>query len=210
VRKSSSSASPLEPIASAVGCLTGLFILLILLSLLVRSAAWGNGPVCTSVGSSDLLGLISGKVSVRGLTAGSKASLASATICSDNPGSALRLAGLLAVWPYMILWGIFLFRLRGLLKAASQPSGLYSAATGARLRGLGWLLTGGGIAAGIFDSAAKVYIFTRLVHYPGLGSLEAGQFDFSFSTLFVGLTLITVARVMRLGVTMREELDVTV
>jgi len=66
------------------------------------------------------------------------------------------------------------------------------------------------IAAGIFDSAAKVYIFTRLVHYPGLGWYEPGQFDFSFSTLFVRLTLITVARVMRLGVTMREELDVTV
>jgi hypothetical protein len=176
----------------------------------VHQAAWGNGPVCTSLGPYAPVGLASGKVSVLGLTAGSKASLYSATICADHPTAALRVAGLLAAWPYMILWGAFLFRLRGLLKAASQPGGLYAATTAVRLQGLGWLMTGGAVAVGLVESAAKVFIFTRLVHYPGLGWFEPGQFDFSLWTLFIGLALITVARVMRLGVTMREELDVTV
>jgi hypothetical protein len=209
VRKSSSSANPLEPVASAVGCATSLLIVVILLSLLVHQASWGNGPVCASL-EANLGGLAYGKVSVLGLTAGSKASLTSVAICSDNPTAALRLAGLLAAWPYTILWGIFLFRMRGLLKAASQPGELYSAATAAQLRGLGWLMTGGGVVAGIIGSSARVFIFTRLVHYPGIGWFEPGQFDFSFWILIVGLVLITVARVMRLGVTMREELDVTV
>jgi hypothetical protein len=210
VRKSSSPGNPLEPIATAVGCLTGLLILVLLLSLLVHQASWGNGPVCASVGPDDPIGIASGKVSVLGLSAGSRASLSSVTICADNPTAALRVAGLLAAWPYTILWGIFFFRLRGLLKAASEPGGLYAAATAARLKGLGWLMTGGAVAAGFVESAAKVFIFPRLVRYPGIGWFDPGQFDFSFWTLFIGLALITVARVMRLGVTMREELDVTV
>jgi hypothetical protein len=49
-----------------------------------------------------------------------------------------------------------------------------------------------------------------LIRYPGLGWFEPGQISFSFTTLIVGLALITVARVMSLGVKMREELDVVV
>jgi hypothetical protein len=49
----------------------------------------------------------------------------------------------------------------------------------------------------------------------GAGSRAAptpppGQVNFSFVTLISGLTLLTIARVMRLGATMREELDVTI
>jgi hypothetical protein len=209
VRKSSASPSPLEPIATAVGWLTALFVLVMLLSMLVHQATWGNGPVCTSVSPNDA-SIFSGPVSLPGLAPGSTASLGSATICANHPGSSLRLAGLLAVWPYTVLWGAFLFRLNGLLKAASEPRGLYSPLTAARLRGLGWLMVGGGLAAGIIESAAKIVIFTRLVHYPGLGWFEPFQLNFSFLTLIIGLALLTLARVMRIGVMMREELDVTV
>ena len=76
---------------------------------------------------------------------------------------------------------------------------------------LGWLLTLGGLAASIIESAAKIMIFTRVVDYPpGPTWFEPSQINFSFTTLITGLTLITVARVMVLGVRMREELDVTV
>lgn len=120
------------------------------------------------------------------------------------------MAGLLAAWPYTLLWATFLFRLRGVLKAAAQPGGLYAAATATGLQGLGRLMTGGAVAAGLVESGAKVFIFTQLVRYSGLGWFEPGQFDFSLWTLLIGLALITAARVMRLGATMREELDVTV
>jgi hypothetical protein len=139
------------------------------------------------------------------------ASVASVAICADHPTAALRAAGQLAVWPYFVLWLNFLWRLRGLLKAAALPGGLYSPATASRLRMLGWLLTLGGLAASIIESAAKIMIFTRVVDYPpGPTWFEPSQINFSFTTLITGLTLITVARVMILGVRMREELDVTV
>ena len=85
-----------------------------------------------------------------------------------------------------------------------------SLATASRLRRLGWLLTLGGLAVSIIQSSARIVIFTRLVRSPGLGWFEPGQISFSFTTFMIGLTLITVARVMSLGVKMREELDVTV
>jgi hypothetical protein len=132
------------------------------------------------------------------------------TICTSHPTSALRLAGVLLAWPYTVLWLVFLLRLKGVLKAAALPGGLYSPETASRLRMLGWLLTAGGLAAGVIQSAAKITIYTRLIHYPGLGWFAPFQISFSFITLIVGLALITAARVMGLGVKMREELDVTV
>jgi hypothetical protein len=201
--------NPLEPIATTVGCATTLLMALLLLSLLVHQASWGNGPVCTLVSHNDAT-IFDGPVSVPGLAAGSHASLGTVSICANSPASALRLAGLLAAWPCTLLWLAFLLRLRGLLKAASLPGALSSAATAGRLRALGWLLTGGGIAAGIIESAANITILTSLVHYPGLGWFEPGQINFSFITLILGLTLITIARVMRLGAMMREELDATI
>jgi hypothetical protein len=209
MRKTRPPRNPLEPIATTAGCATTLLVALLLLSLLVHQASWGNGPVCTSVSHNDAT-IFDGPVPVPGLTAGSHASLGSVIICANSPASALRLAGLLASWPYTLLWLAFLLRLRGLLKAASLPGGLYSPVTAARLRALGWLLTGGGIAASIIESAANITIFTSLVHYPGLGWFEPGQVNFSFVTLILGLTLLTIARVMRLGAAMREELDATI
>ncbi|MDR2988324.1 MAG: DUF2975 domain-containing protein [Nocardiopsaceae bacterium] len=209
MRKSSAPGSPVEPIATAVGCVTGLFVLVMLLSLLVHQASWGNGPVCSTVSPNDA-SLFGGPVSVSGLAAGTKASAATIDICANHPTAALRVAGLVAAWPYTILWATFLFRLVRVLDFASQPAMLYSAETAARLRGIGWLMTGGGIVASVIASAAKIFIFTRLVHYPGLGWFAPWQVDFSVWTLIIGLALLSVARIMRLGATMREELDVTV
>ncbi len=207
--KSSAPKSPLEPIASAVGCVTSLFVLVMLLSLLVHQASWGNGPVCSTVSPNDA-SLFSGPVSVSGLATGTKASLATINICSNHPTAALRFAGFAAAWPYTILWAIFLFRLRRIMTFAAQPGMLYSAETAIQLRDIGWLMTGGGIAASVVASTARIFIFTRLVHYPGLGWFAPWQVDFSVWTLIIGLALISIARIMRLGATMREELDVTV
>lgn len=209
MRKTHPPRNPLEPIATTVGWATTLLVALLLLSLLIHQASWGNGPVCTSASQNDA-SIFGGSLSIPGVAAGSHASVGSVSICANSPGSALRLAGVLAVWPYTLLWLAFLFRLRGLLRAASLPGGLYSGVTATRLRALGWLLTAGGVVASIIESAAKITIFTRLVHYPGLGWFEPGQVNFSFVTLILGLTLLTIARVMRLGAAMREELDATV
>lgn len=207
--------NPLQPITGTVGCAAPLILVLLALSLLVPQATWGNGPVCATVAPADMSVWPGGTVSMAlyNVAPTAHAAVASASICADHPTATLRAAGLLATWPYLILWLVFLWRLRALLKSAARPGGLYSPATASRLRSLGWLLASGGLAASIIESAANILIFTRVTHFPGAGAWawwQPAQINFSFTTLIAGLTLITVARVMVLGVKMREELDVTV
>lgn len=200
---------PLEPITSTVGCLTGLTVVVLLLSLLVHQAAWGNGPVCTTV-SPDGIPLRFFRLAVAGQVPESQATIGTVNLCVNHPGTWLRLAGLLATWPAGILWLGFLVEIRGLLKIASRPGGLYSLATAARVRRLGWFLTIGALAAGVIQTVANVTIFLSQIHYPGLTWFQPDKLHLSVTTVVAGLTLITVARVMRVGVTMREELDVTI
>ena len=54
------------------------------------------------------------------------------------------------------------------------------------------------------------YCSVTAVRLGALGWFEPAQVNFSFTTLIIGLALVTAARVMRQGVTMREELDVTI
>ena len=201
--------NPLEPIASTVGCLIGLAVLLLLLSLLVHQASWGEGPVCTSVPADGIPLRISG-LAVPGQVRGSQATVQTVQLCVNHPGTRLRLAGLLASWPSGILWLGFLVQAYRLLTIASRPGGLYSLATAARVRRLGWFLTAGALAAGVMETAANMAIFLSQVHAPGLNWFEPDKLHLSVATLLAGLALITLARVMRVGVTMREELDVTV
>jgi hypothetical protein len=211
MRKSRPPRNPLEPIATTVGWATLLLFAVLVLSLFEHQAAWGNGPVCTTVSPGETSIFWGAPISLPQVAPAAHASVASVAICADHPAAVLRAAGLLAVWPYFVLWLVFLWRLRGLLKAAALPGGLYSPATASRLRVLGWLLTLGGLAASIIESAAKIMIFTRVVNYPpGPTWFEPAQINFSFSTLITGLILITLARVMTLGAKMQEELDATV
>jgi Protein of unknown function (DUF2975) len=209
VRRTRPSRDPLEPIASTVGCLIGLTVLFVLLSLLVHQAAWGDGPVCTSVPADGIPLRISG-LAVPGQVRGSQAAIGTVQLCVSHPGTWLRLAGLLASWPAGILWLGCLFQVYRLLATASRPGGLYSLATAARARRLGWFLTAGALAAGVIETVANLTIFLSQVHYPGLTWFEPDKLHLSVATLLAGLALITLARVMRVGVTMREELDVTV
>lgn len=200
---------PLEPMKSATGCLLGLTLAAVLLALLERhQQLWASGPVCTSVASGGAP--VHSDLTMDGLAHGVQATAGMVTLCASNPSPALRLFGLMAIWPTAILWLIFVLRLRGLFRTASKPGGLYAPATAGRLRSLGWITTAGAIAAALLESAAKSLIYTNLVHYPGIGVLSLNYITFPFSFFFLGLALLTVAQVMRVGATMREELDGTI
>lgn len=209
MRRTHQPPDPLEPIKGTVGCLTGLTVFFLLLSLLVHQALWGNGPVCTSVPAAGIPANVF-TVAVNGQVRGSQATIGTVILCVKHPDALLRFAGLLATWPSVILWVGFLLQIGGLLKIASQPGGLYSQDTAARLRRIGWFLAAGAVAAAVIQTVANLVIFLTQIHYPGLNWFEPDKLHLSLSALLAGLTLITVARVMRVGVTMREDLDVTV
>jgi Protein of unknown function (DUF2975) len=202
---------PLEPIRTGIGWLTGLVIVGAILGIFEYQPALGQGPVCAPVpgmtgpGSpirdARLLGVL-------GVAKGSQVAVNGAvTVCANHPGSVLRVAGMLMSLPTLVLFLSFLVLIRRLLKAASRPGALYSPDTARRLRFLGWYLTAGAVVAGIIESAARG---AALADQTSLSWFDPGEFHLPVSTLLVGLGLISVARVMRIGVTMREDLDGTV
>jgi Protein of unknown function (DUF2975) len=206
------SRSPLEPISTTVGIITALVAVFMILSLLLPQQTWGNGPVCTSVSFLSVPGpqTQAYHVAVSGLASGSQATINDVAVCADHPGTALRLAGLLMSWPSLVLLLGALALVRRLLKAAGRPGGLYALDTARRVRFLGWFLAAGALAAGGVESVAQTAVLTGQIHYPGINWFSPDQWHLSAGALLVGLALITLARVMRIGVTMREELDATV
>lgn len=197
---------PLRPIRTGIYWLTRLVI--VGAGFLVHQSALGQGPVCVPVPVDLGRGSSFRAASFLGVARGSQAMRSNAiTVCADHPGAALRMAGMLMSLPTLLLFLGFLLLIRRLLTAASRPGALYSPDTARRLRFLGWYLTAGAVAAGIIETAASG---VALADQTSLSWFPPGEFHLSVSTLLVGLGLITVARVMRIGVTMREDLDGTV
>jgi hypothetical protein len=216
VRKNRPARDPLDPIRTVVGSLLILIIGGFVVSFLsgfmsVHTELFGGGPVCTTEGSGGLLwksGRLPVVPAIDGLARGVKATAANVIFCANSPDLSLRLTGLLTAWPTAILWLVFLLRLHGLMKAASRPGGLYLPVTATRLHALGWIMTAGAVAVAGLQSAANKIIAGRLV--PGSGYGWFDHVTLPYAAFFVGLALLTIARVMRLGAAMREELDVTV
>jgi hypothetical protein len=129
------------------------------------------------------------------------------SVCADHPDGALRMAGMLMSLPSLVLFLSFLVLIRRLLKAAGRPGALYSPDPARRLRVLGWYLTVGAVAAGIIETAAEG---AAVADQTSLSWFNPSEFHLSVPALLVGLGLITVATVVRIGVTMREDLDGTV
>ena len=202
--------NPLDPIATAVEILCGLVGIFIVVSLFLPQQGWGRGSVCTSVSSNSipLLKAQNQDVAVAGLAHGSQAAIGNVAVCADHPGAALRLAGVLMAAPSLLLLLGALVLARRLLKSAARPADLYSAETADRLRFLGRFLTAGAIIAAIVESAAGTAVLASQIN--STSWFEPGQWHLPVSALVVGLVMITLARVMSVGVAMREELDVTV
>jgi len=206
VHKDRGPGEPVEPIATVIGILLGLMAgSLLLSSLLLREHPFA-GPVCTAAPASALpFGRRPPVLGVDGLARGSQADLNSVLLCVGHPDAALRLASLLAAVPLVLVVVVFLLRLRGLLLVAGWPGVLYSAATAARVRWLGWCLFAGSLAAAAIESSAQTAIFLSAVHYPGLGWYEPQEWHLPIGYLLLGVALISVARVMRIGALWREE-----
>ena len=75
----------------------------------------------------------------------------------------------------------------------------------ARLRWLGWFLFAGSLAAAAIESAARTAILLSVIRYPGLAWYEPQEWHLPIGYVLLGVALISVARVMRIGALRREE-----
>jgi Protein of unknown function (DUF2975) len=210
--------NPLQPVSGTLRLLLRLTLLAIAGFLLVPQQNHWTGPVCSRFQSySGFPGKpgmpeppISDTVPVGGLVRGSYVKRSDLIqVCADHPGWLLRMAGVVdgIPWLVLLLGGIILGR--RVIQSAGRPGGLYAPETARRVLTLGRFLVAGSVIGWVVTTGAQVSITWSQVH--GMGFIPVGSIaGVPFTSLLLGVVMLTLARVMRVGVAMRDELDATV
>ncbi|MFD6325287.1 DUF2975 domain-containing protein [Streptomyces sp. NPDC058442] len=111
--------------------------------------------------------------------------------------------------PFVFIVGALLLALR-LIRGAARD-GLYTTQTAERLRRLGWWLLAGSALTGIATSMAEKALLASLRLDSDISAFSGLlSWDVPFMAILTGLGVLSFARIMRVGVTMREDLDGTV
>ncbi|WP_405682622.1 DUF2975 domain-containing protein [Streptomyces sp. NBC_01238] len=94
---------------------------------------------------------------------------------------------------------------------SAARDGLYTTQTAERLRRLGWWLLAGSVLAAIATSLAEKALIASLSLDSGISAVSGmWSWDVPFMAILTGLGVLSFARIMRVGITMREDLDGTV
>ncbi|MDG4858737.1 DUF2975 domain-containing protein [Streptomyces sp. T-3] len=130
--------------------------------------------------------------------------------CTDAPSalqSVLNTAG--SVVPFGFTLGALLLVVR-LIRSADRD-GLYTTRTAGQLRVLGWWLVAGSVLAAITVSTSEMALTATLSRDSDV-LLVAGlwMWDVPFMAILTGLGVLSFARIMRIGIGMREDLAGTV
>ncbi|MGW6318134.1 DUF2975 domain-containing protein [Streptomyces sp. NPDC055099] len=130
--------------------------------------------------------------------------------CAQDAGLALNMLDTTSRLVPLAFTAVALLLVLRLIKGAERE-GIYTPQTAGRLRGLGWWLLAGSVVSAIV---------TSVVDRAMLASLSAdsdvqvwaglGLWDVPFMAICTGLGILSFARIMRVGCTMREDLEGTV
>ncbi|WP_427918259.1 DUF2975 domain-containing protein [Streptomyces sp. cg40] len=201
--------NPLEPMATVVTVLCA--VLAVLLTLKAYAAVgiggifgWGDGSVCvtdthTQAGGEDWLS--------RTMRPGAGVDVTfTPRYCDNSPSGGARLLSTLTELPSSALCIGALVLLYGLIRAARRH-GPYTVRTAGRLRTLGWYLAIGSIVCHLTESVAGAALLNSLRaadHRPLLYDVTRGM---PYFALLTGIGLLSLARIMRVGTAMREDLE---
>jgi hypothetical protein len=203
---------PLEPIASTVGVLSGLTGAL--LTLITLTTVFGSGSLFgfgeREVCATGPVGLFGARTdaTIRGLSATSRVFAGQVMLCDQHPSVGLRLVGTFTTLPSFLLFLGFLLLVHRLVRAA-QTHGIYSSETVRRVRSLGWYVLVGDLAAATLEAIMRGGVFAAQLPRAGWAT-GLSTWHTSLSVLLAGIGVITFARVMAVGATMREDLEGTV
>jgi hypothetical protein len=210
--------NPLEPLSTAVTAVVTLIAILIGTTLL--AALFTDHTAVLGIGDKSVCATDTTKTtSVDEQTAPSSFQPAPGAIlmldahpryCTAAPStiqSLLNTATRLASFVFTV--GALLLVLR--LIRGAERDGLYTTRTARRLRGLGWWLLAGSVLAAIAASTAEKALAASLSLDSGILTLSGlWMWDVPFMAIFTGLGILSFARIMRIGIRMREDLVGTV
>ncbi|MER5384601.1 DUF2975 domain-containing protein [Streptomyces sp. NPDC002688] len=211
--------NPLEPMSSAVkGIVTLIAVALVagVLSALFVDGAHlqvlgiGDKSVCVMDTSTTMGG---GEVPPSEFKPAPGATVdldAHPNYCTTDPTTAQSLLHTATqVPPFVFSVGALLLVL--LLIRGAEGDGLYTARTAGRLRRLGWWLVAGSVLAAIAESTTEQSLVHSLSRNPDDTTVTGLlTWDMPFMAVLTGLGVLSFARVMRIGISMREDLDGTV
>lgn len=206
--------SPLEPAA------TWVHVFLALLGTLV-----GIGVATTVLGSGSLFGIgasdtcveaVNGHVPVPqagdnvvlGAEEGVSSSASVVRMCDTSPGMGQRLLGVLAQMPTFVVFAGALLLAARLIRGASRE-GIFTLRVAGRLRTLGWFVLAGEVSASFVEAQARNWLTNTMV-VDRHSVFSVNDWDVPIMALFLGAVLISMARIMRVSTTMREDLEGTV
>lgn len=136
-------------------------------------------------------------------------------LCDQTPGLARRALSALTEAPTMLLYLAVFYLFVRLIGRAERDSP-FSPAVASHLLHIGWTLVLGGYLAHATQDAAKQTLVTVLtkpgteLHPHPAWILFEGLVTLPLATILAGLGMLTLAKIMRLGARMREDLAGTV
>ncbi|MGW3917188.1 DUF2975 domain-containing protein [Streptomyces sp. NPDC005070] len=135
---------------------------------------------------------------------------ANPSFCTDDPSTAQGLLNTATQVPsFVFTVGALLLVLR--LIRGAEGDGLYTARTARRLRSVGWWLLAGSVLAAITASVGEKALIHSLSRGGDVSALSGlVSWDAPYMAILTGLGVLSFARIMRVGVAMREDLDGTV
>jgi hypothetical protein len=130
-------------------------------------------------------------------------------VCVRHPSVGQSAVGVLMQLPGFVLFLGTFYAVRRLLRDAVRD-GLFTAGFARWLRLLGWWLLAGEVVSTLIEAAAHIVLVDSMVT-PGIDFGQwYGFLHGSWVVVFLGVGLLTLARIARVGAGMREDLEGTV
>ena len=157
----------------------------------------------------QLLQHAGGGLSHLGLSPGVRATWTTASVCTSHPTAGQALAFAVTLLPLGLLRLGALYLAMRLARTAARD-GVYTARAARLVLIMGWWLLAGGLVATVTEAFARLNLLGQLVTW----NVDWGQWPVAWSVswpvVFIGLGLITFARIMRISAGMRADLEGTV
>lgn len=172
----------------------------------------GSGSVCTDA---PLNGITVGEAAnnvLPHLRPGASSFPSAIGVCSSNrPTAAQRTLFTLTDTPEYVLYLAILLLLWQLLRAVRR-AGPFASAIARRVRFLGWFILGGYVAVTVGRSVARSYFVATIVsdQIPVISNAVNAVLQGIFPPVLIACGLLTLARVMRVGARMNDDLAGTV
>jgi hypothetical protein len=203
-----------QPLGGAVKfilILAGVLLFIVLIFAIfgtIQLGGLGSGPACSGV---HLNGIGITGTSVAHLRPGATASGGTVSLCASHPTLGQRLLVGLTWIPTVVLY-LAVILLLGQLLRVIRGAGPFAVHVARRLRFLGWFVLAGSLIVVVGQSAAQSAFVSTVISgsVPAVRNASEAGLAVIFVPLLIACGLLTLARVIRVGAQMSDDLAGTV